>query len=84
MTVEERQYYDSCGLTVNTFVNAEYRTQSQSTENFMIQDGLDFYQFEPEKRIKEVADAARKYNEQKRQKELENNVQNIKKLSLRK
>jgi len=47
------------------FVNNEYRTHSQSTENFMIQPGLDFYQFEPEERIKEVADAARKYNDEK-------------------
>lgn len=65
MTEEERKYYDCCGLTVNDFVNPEYRTHSQSTENFMIQDGLDFYQFEPEKRIKEVADAAKKYNKEK-------------------
>lgn len=65
MTEEERAYYDASGLTVNDFVNPEYRTHSQSTENFMIQDGLDFYQFKPEKRIKEVAEAAKKYNKEK-------------------
>lgn len=65
MTEEERAYYDASGLTFNDFVNPEYRTHSQSTENFMIQDGLDFYQFEPEKRIKEVAEAAKKYNKEK-------------------
>ncbi len=53
-------------LTVNTFVNEEYRTHSQHTEFFMIQDGLDFYKYNPELRIKEVAVAAKKYNEQKR------------------
>lgn len=45
------------------FVNDEYRTHSQSTEGFMIMDGLDFYQFCPEKRIKEVAEAAKRMNE---------------------
>lgn len=50
-------------LTINVFVNDEYRTQSQSTEGFMIMDGLDFYQFCPEKRIKEVAEAAKRMNE---------------------
>jgi len=53
-------------LTINVFVNDEYRTHSQSTEGFMIQDGLDFYQYEPEKRIKEVAEAAKKYNREKK------------------
>ena len=79
MTEEERQYYDSCGLTVNDFVNPEYRTHSQSTEGFMIQDGLDFYQFEPEKRIKEVADAARKYKEEVKSLKLVKNDENKKK-----
>ena len=53
-------------LTINVFVNDEYRTHSQSTEGFMIQPGLDFYQYEPEKRIHEVAEAAKKYNREKK------------------
>lgn len=45
------------------FVNDEYRTHSQFTENYMIMEGLDFYKDCPEKRIHEVAEAAKRFEE---------------------
>lgn len=78
--MSEEKYYDEY-VTNNSFVTPEYRTHSQVTELYMTQEGLDFHKFNPGNKIKEASTAARKYI---RQKELENNSQNIKTLSLRK
>ncbi len=52
-------------VTVNTFVNDEYRTHSQYTELYMTQEGLDFFKFNPGMKIKQAAEAARKYEQRK-------------------
>ena len=48
-------------LTINVFVPEEYKTHSQYTELYMTQPGLDFFKFNPGLKIKQAAQAARKY-----------------------
>ena len=63
--LEEKDEY----VSTFKFVNDEYRTHSQFTENYMIMEGLDFYKDNPELRIKEVADAARRYYKKQKKKD---------------
>lgn len=48
-------------VTKNVFVPEEYKTQSQYPETYMTQPGLDFFKFNPGLKIKQAAQAAKKY-----------------------
>ena len=45
------------------FVNDEYKTHSQFTENYMTMEGLDFFKNCPEKKIEQAAEAAKRFEE---------------------
>ena len=56
-----RNYDKDDFVTKNVFVPEEYETHSQYTELYMTQPGLDFFKFNPGLKIKQAAQAAKKY-----------------------
>ena len=48
-------------LTVNRFVNEDYKTHSQFTELYMVQEGLDFSTCDPDYAIREAEMAAQRF-----------------------
>lgn len=55
--------YDKEDLLTNrrAFVNDDYKTHSQFTENYMVQEGLDFSTIDPDYSINEAENAVQRF-----------------------
>lgn len=58
------EYYNPY-ITSNTFVNPDYRTHSQYTENYMTMEGFQFDEY-PGEKIREASEAFKRYEEGKK------------------